>query len=131
MNLIGTVFKVEKLSRVDTVKGTGLTTILSLKTVPSLFLPICGVHSRSLDFKTSLSFVSLKSLGLFAEIEFLDFLEIRLQQIKKSAPTFNTLSSFNLTSELLDDLHCSLLSEGSFLYPAIEFLYLETCSRYN
>lgn len=81
MNLIGMVFKVEKLSRVDTVKGTGLTTILSLKTVPSLFLPICGVHSRSLDFKTSSSSVSPKSLSLFAEIEFLGFLQIRSHQI--------------------------------------------------
>lgn len=77
MNLIGTVFKVEKLSRVDTVKGTGLTTILSLKIVPSLFLPICGVLS-SLDLKASSSPVLSKSLGLFAETEFLDFLKIRL-----------------------------------------------------
>jgi len=74
MNLIGMVFKVEKLSRVDTVKGTGLTTILSLNIVPSLFLPICGVHSCSLDFKESLS--SASSFCLLAEIEFLDFLKI-------------------------------------------------------
>lgn len=77
MNLIGTVFKVEKLSRVDTLKGTGLTTILSLKIVPSLFLPMCGVHSRSLDLKASSSPVSPKSFSLFAEIEILDLLKIR------------------------------------------------------
>lgn len=74
MNLIGIVFRVEKLSRVDTLKGTGVTMILSLKIVPSLFLPICGVHS----LKESSSFASSKSLSLFAEIEFLDFLEIKL-----------------------------------------------------
>lgn len=86
---MGTVFKVEKLSRVDTVKGTGLTTILSLKIVPSLFLPICGVHNRSLDLKASSSSVSSKFLSLFAEIEFLDLLKIKLYQIKRSASAFN------------------------------------------
>lgn len=77
MNLIGMVFKVEKLSRVDTLKGTGLTTIRSLKIVPSLFLPICGVRNCSLDLKASSSSVLPKSLSLFAEIEILDFLKIK------------------------------------------------------
>lgn len=90
INLIGTVFKVEKLSRVDTVKGTGLTMILSLKIVPSLFLPICGVHCRSLDFKASSS-MSLKSLSLFAEIEFLDLLKIKLHQINKRILLYSIL----------------------------------------
>lgn len=81
MNLIGIVFKVEKLSRVDTAKGTGLTTILSLKIVPSLFLPICGVHNLSLDLNVLLSSILSRSLGLLAEIDFL--LEIKLHTLNK------------------------------------------------
>jgi len=83
MNLIGMVFKVEKLSRVDTVKGTGLTIILSLKTVPSLFLPMCGAHNSSLDLDALSSLISSKSLGLFAETEFLCFLKIKFHEAKK------------------------------------------------
>jgi len=71
MNRIGIVFKVEKLSRVVIAKGTGLTTIFSLKTVPNLFLPICGVSSLSFDTSSSVP----KFLGLFAEIELFRLLE--------------------------------------------------------
>lgn len=68
MNRIGMVFKVEKLSRVVTAKGTGLTTIFSLKTVPNLFLPICGVSSLSVDSLDTSSPAS-KFLDLFVETE--------------------------------------------------------------
>lgn len=73
MKRIGMVFKVEKLSRVVIEKGTGLTTIFSLKTVPNLFLPICGVSSLSLDFDRSSPVP--RFLCLFVEAELLRLLK--------------------------------------------------------
>lgn len=89
---MGIVFNVEKLSRVDTAKGTGLTTTLSLKIVPSLFLPICGVHNLSFDLNVPSSSLLPKSLGLFAEIDFRCPLKNQIiYKIKESVLIFNTL----------------------------------------